>query len=108
MDVPACPGCRERDQRIAALEQQVAALQAAVQELRDQLGRNATNSSLPPSANPPSAPKPVTKKPTGKRPGGQPGHPPHLRLRLPPPRVNQVVPYVPSHCERCSTPLPHE
>src|SRR5690348_5065514 len=108
MDVPACPGCRARDQRIAALEQQVAALQAAVQELRDQLGRNASNSSLPPSANPPAAPKPVTKKPTGKRPGGQPGHPPHLRLRLPPQRVQQVVPYLPSQCERCHTPLPHE
>src|SRR5262245_9721345 len=107
MDVPACPGCRERDQRIAALAQQVAALQAAVQELRDQLGRNASNSSLPPSANPPAAPKPVTQKPTGKRPGAQPGQPPRLRRRLPPERVNQVVPHVPTHCDRCHTPLPH-
>jgi transposase len=108
MDVPACPGCRERDQRIVALEQQVAALQAAVHELRDQLGRNASNSSLPPSANPPGAPQPVAKKPTGRKPGGPPGHPPPLRLRLPPERVNRVVPYVPSQCDRCQAPLPPE
>jgi hypothetical protein len=72
MATVTCPGCLERDERIAALERRVAELEA-------RLGTNATNSGLPPSANPPSAPKPVTKKRTGKKPGGQPGHPPLLR-----------------------------
>ena len=71
-----CPGCQERDARIAALERQVAEWQAAVRDLSARLGTNATNSGTPPSANPPGAPKPVTKQRTGKRPGGQPGHPP--------------------------------
>src|SRR5579884_280199 len=101
MDVPVCPGCRDRDQRIAALEQQLAALQAVVAALRDQLGRNATNSSLPPSANPPAAPKPVVKKPTGRKSGAQPGHEPHLRQRLPAERLTEVVRLVPPQCRSC-------
>jgi transposase len=106
MDATACPGCRERDARIAALEKQLTALRGAVEELRRQLGRNASNSSTPPSANPPCAPPPVGKQPTGRRPGGQPGHPPHLKERLPPQRVTRVVQYLPKVCGRCQTPLP--
>jgi transposase len=94
-----CPGCLERDERIAALERRVAELEA-------RLGTNATNSGLPPSANPPDAPKPVTKKRTGKKPGGQPGHPAHLRRRLPPERLDEIIPFVPDRCSRCQEPLP--
>ncbi len=75
MPEPECQGCRELQRRVAELEDLVRDLQA-------RLGLNATNSSLPPSANPPQAPKPVVKTPTGRKPGGQPGHPPHLRLAL--------------------------
>ncbi|HLX75156.1 MAG TPA: IS66 family transposase [Terriglobales bacterium] len=103
-----CPGCQERDARIAALEQQVAELQAAVRDLTARLGTNATNSGTPPSANPPGAPKPVTKQRTGKKPGGQPGHPPRLKQRLPPERLHQVIPFVPSHCDRCQELLPSQ
>lgn len=101
-----CPGCRERDVRIAALEKQVAELQALVRDLHGRLGVNSSNSSVPPSANPPAAPKPVVKTPTGKKPGGQPGHPGHHRLRLPPERVQHVVPFVPTTCQHCHGPLP--
>ncbi len=101
-----CPGCQERDARIAALERQVAEWQAAVRDLSARLGTNATNSGTPPSANPPGAPKPVTKQRTGKRPGGQPGHPPRWKRRLPPERLAKVIPFVPSHCGRCHEPLP--
>jgi transposase len=94
-----CPGCRQRDARIAALEQRVAELEA-------RLGQNASNSSLPPSANPPAAPKPVTKEPTGRKPGGQPGHAPCQRVRLPAERLAAVVPYVPTTCNRCQADLP--
>jgi hypothetical protein len=77
-----CPGCLERDERIAALERRVAELEALVRDLTARLNTNATNSGTPPSANPPNAPKPVTKKRTGKPPGGQPGHTAQQRLRL--------------------------
>ena len=86
MSAPSCPGCRERDERLAALE-------ARVRELEAQLGRNASNSSVPPSANPPQAPKPVVKPPTGKKRGAQPGHPPVLRRRTPPEGLREVIPF---------------
>ncbi len=76
MATVTCPGCLERDQRIAALEPAWPNSKALVRDLNARLGANATNSGTPPSANPPGAPKPVTKTPTGKKPGGQPGHPP--------------------------------
>src|SRR6185312_16424780 len=106
MEVVTCPGCLERDKRIAALERRVAELELLVRDLLDRLGQNATNSGTPPSANPPQAPKPVTKKRTGKPAGAQPGHPPQLRRRLPPEQLHTVVPFVPTHCARCAEPLP--
>ena len=112
MDEPQCPGCRERDARIAKLEAEVvelrklvvvvAQLQERVRELEARLGQNSSNSSIPPSANPPQAPPPVVKKPTGRKPGGQPGHPPHLRLRLPADRLTEPTNnYWPERCEAC-------
>jgi transposase len=99
MDAPSCPGCRDRDARIADLEQRVAALEA-------QLGRNSSNSSLPPSANPLDAPKPVVKKKSIRKPGGQPGHPPHLKQLLPLERVNHIHAFVPPQCDHCHADLP--
>ncbi len=105
---PECQGCRERDARIARLEQQVAELLALIRDLEARLGQNASNSSIPPSANPAQAPPPVRKKPTGRRPGGQPGHTAHLRLRLPPERLTEpIVHYLPDICEACQDDLPH-
>lgn len=103
MNATGCCGCQQRDQRIAALEAQVKELQETLRQL---LGRNASNSSVPPSANPPGAPKPVTHKPSGRKPGGQPGHAAHQRLRLPAELVTQVKDLLPSHCEQCHKPLP--
>ena len=108
MAEPSCPGCRERDALVAALQGRLTALEARVRELEARLGRNASNSSLPPSANPPSAPAPVVKRPTGRGPGAQPGHPPILRQRLPADRVNHLRVLVPTHCRRCQAPLPAE
>jgi transposase len=102
-----CQGCRERDARIARLEQKVAELLARVRELEAQVGRNASNSSMPPSANPPQAPPPVRKQPTGRKPGGQPGHTAHLRVRLPAERLTEpTVHYVPDSCAVCQDDLP--
>lgn len=96
-----------REERIAALEQQVSTLTARLGELEARLGQNASNSSLPPSANPPGAPPPVHKTPTGRQPGGQPGHAAHLRARLPAERLTEpTVHYRPQRCEGCQQPLP--
>src|SRR5436853_1683111 len=108
MDHPDCPGCRERDARIARLEQQVAELLVRIRDLEARLGQNASNSSIPPSANPPEAPPPVRKQPTGRKPGGQPGHTAHLRQRLPAERVTATVHYRPPTCAACQHDLPQE
>ncbi|MBV8455330.1 MAG: IS66 family transposase [Acetobacteraceae bacterium] len=93
---------------LEAALQRIAALEAQVRDLQAQLQRNASNSSIPPSANPPNAPKPVTKTPTGRKPGGQLGHRGHHRRRLPQDRVNHVVSYVPMTSARCQGALPAE
>ncbi|NLF32247.1 MAG: hypothetical protein GX591_15335 [Planctomycetes bacterium] len=112
MNVPDCPGCRERDAiiaqllaKIAVLEARVAELEQRVAELQARLNANSSNSSLPPSADPPSAPKPPTQRPTGRKPGGQPGHRGHTRRRLAP---DQIVIHAPTHCDRCQAELPPE
>jgi transposase len=97
----ACPQCIELQKRIVELE-------ALVRDLQERLNQNSSNSSIPPSANPLGAPKPVSKVPTGRQPGGQTGHPGHHRHRLPPQRVNQIVPYVPTTCTQCQASLPAE
>ena len=97
---PTCAGCRELLKRLAELE-------AKLRDLEARLGQNASNSSIPPSANPPQAPPPVVKKPTGRKPGGQPGHTAHLRARLPAQRLTEpTVHYLPNVCEACQHRLP--
>jgi transposase len=99
MDPSACPGCIEREARIAALERRLADLEA-------RLNTNSSNSSTPPSANPLGAPKPVRKPKSKRKRGGQPGHPPHLKELLPPERVTRTRTLVPEHCSQCQAPLP--
>lgn len=108
MEPPECPGCRQRDALIAALREQITALEARVRDLEERLNRNSSNSSVPPSADPPTAPTPVVKKPTGRKPGGQPGHPAQVRQRLPAERVQHVRRFVPRHCQHCQAALPAE
>jgi transposase len=107
MAEPLCPGCQQRDRRIAELEGRVADLEGTVRDLLARLGQNSSNSSIPPSANPPQAPPPVRKQPTGRQPGSQPGHPAHLRRRLPPERLTEPIRHaLPDLCEACQDDLP--
>lgn len=99
MPEPECQGCRELQGRVAELE-------VLVRELQAQLGINATNSSMPPSANPAAAPKPVVKKPTGRKPGGQPGHPAHERVRVAVDQLKETIRFVPQVCKHCQAKLP--
>ncbi|MHB1557773.1 MAG: DUF6444 domain-containing protein [Isosphaeraceae bacterium] len=87
-----CPECARWRRELDAALARIAALEDQVRELLAQLGRNSSNSSMPPSADPTGTPPPVVKPPTGRRPAGQPGHPGHHRRRLPPDRVHRIVP----------------
>ena len=99
MDASACPGCSERDARIADLKRRLAEAEA-------RLKTNATNSSTPPSANPLGADKPVKKKKSKRKRGGQPGHRPHLKQLLPPEQVTTTEHFVPKECSNCQAELP--
>jgi transposase len=103
-----CQGCVQRDALIATLQQRIEDLERQVHELQQRLAVNASNSSIPPSANPPSALPPVVKRPSGRKSGGQPGHKGHQRSRLPAERLQHVIALIPNHCECCHSPLPQQ
>jgi transposase len=102
MEQPQCPGCRERDARIAKLEAKVLALEGQLRDLVDKL--------KPPTPSRPAPKQPAApaKKPSGRQPGGQDGHPAHLKRRLPPERVDHVVRFVPQRCRKCAADLPQK
>jgi transposase len=106
MDASVCPGCSERDARIADLEGRLIESERRLAELEARLKTNASNSSTPPSANPLGADKPVKKKKSKRKRGGQPDHPPHLKQLLPPERVKRTKHFVPEECSSCHAPLP--
>jgi transposase len=94
---------------IRALEARVAALEAMVQQLRDQRQQNSHTSSRPPSSDPPQAvAKRPRRPPSGRRPGGQPGHEGQTRALVPVEEVNVVIPVKPERCRRCQQPLQGE
>jgi transposase len=100
MDVADCPGCRQRDTRLAELEARILALEGQVRDLLDQR-------QPPPPGRPltPAPPAPA-KTPTGRKPGGQAGHAPHLKTLVPPERVQHVIAFRPEPCDQCHAPLP--
>jgi transposase len=100
-ETAGCPGCQRLQARVAELEGMVRDLAAQVKDLTARL----QGKQPPPRAAAEMPPAPA-KKPTGRRPGGQPGHPPHLKQRLPPEFVANTVTYVPPTCEHCQARLP--
>jgi transposase len=101
MPDPSCPGCRELERRVQELE-------AQIRDLLAKQKTNASNSSIPPSANPLGADKPVKKEKSERKRGGQPGHEPKLKQMLPPERVTRTEVFVPEECSGCHAPLPRE
>ena len=84
---------------------QIAQLQREVAELKAQLTKNSTNSSVPPSAAHPHA-KPTSAKPKSKRRrGGQPGHDKHERALVALEDCQAVVACIPIECRRCGRAL---
>jgi len=112
-----------KDRRIAELEAEVAELRAElaemkvlkaelaemkelVRELKAQLGRNSTNSSLPPSRDGVEARANRTRKAKSKRRrGGQKGHQRSMRELAPPEEVDETHNIRPKICGGCSQPL---
>ena len=94
------------DAVFAAVERlgaQVAALQAEVQALREQLAGNSRNSHRPPSSDRSPRPPRSQRGQSGKPRGGQPGHQGEtLRLVATPDRV---VSHRPTHCAACGATL---
>ena len=87
---------------IHALEARVAALEATIEPLREQLQQNSRTSSRPPSSDPPQAlAKRPRRAPSGRRPGGQPGHEGHARALVPVEQVAVIIPVTPERCWRC-------
>ena len=87
---------------IRALENRVAALEATVQQLREQVQQTSRTSSRPPSSDPPQAlGKRPRREPTGRRPGGPPGHEGQARALVPVEEVDVVVPVKPERCQHC-------
>src|SRR6266702_4501672 len=81
----SCPNCRRLEARLAALEATVARLQEQLAAAR----KDSATSSKPPSSDIVKPPKPPP--PEGqdtRRSGGQPGHPKHERDLFPPEQVN--------------------
>jgi transposase len=107
-EASGCPECQRLRGELDAALRRIAELEALVHELRLRLDQNASNSSIPPSANPLGAPRPVVKPRSRRKRGGQPGHPGSFRRRLPPERVHAVVDHVPESCAACRAALPHE
>ena len=94
------------EQRLAALEAQVTALQV-------QLQQNSQNSSRPPSSDGPQVKRKPPRPPSGRKRGAQPGHPLSQRVLVPVAEVEEVMPCKPTHCRRCggalqgTDPQPH-
>jgi transposase len=108
---------RKRDDVLALLQLQFAALRAEnerlrerVAELEERLGQNSGNSSKPPSSDGPGSRRPRESKKSRNRRrrnrGGQPGHQGSHRTLLPPEQVDRIVDHYPAQCESCWEPLP--
>jgi transposase len=93
--------------RTADLEQKVEDLTKLVLTLKEQLDRNSSNSNKPPSSDTPAQKDERRGKGgTGGKRGGQPGHSGSKRELVPPEQVNEFKDLFPPECENCWAPLP--
>ena len=102
--------CHQGEEAVIELFDQliaiILALTERVQQLEDQIAKNSSNSSKPPSSD--GFQKPQTRslrRPSGKKSGGQPGHKGHTLKAVANPDhiyVHQV-----SHCRYCRNSLDH-
>lgn len=97
------------EKQLAELRQQVAQvddLKAEINELRERLGQNSTNSSKPPSSDPPSSQAKSSSEPKErKKRGAQPGHQGTARTLKPELEGDQVIDLKPPNCTQCGRDL---
>ncbi|MEW6737273.1 MAG: IS66 family transposase [Acidobacteriota bacterium] len=83
------------------LEPRITALEEENRYLREQLGRNSSNSSQPPSTDAPDKKVEKKKPSSGKKRGGQKGHRGHWRELLPSEECQKVEDCYPQQCRKC-------
>ena len=94
---------------LAAQAAKFEALEALVQRLMAELGRDSTNSNKPPSSDGPGASAAKARKTRdkkGRKRGGQKGHRGSHRALVAPDDVDEVIDMFPAHCDCCHGPLP--
>ena len=92
---------RQQQERIAALEKQVADLSAQVARL----SKNSSNSSKPPSSDIVKPPPPPAPNGAPRHIGGQPGHARHERPPFEPRQITRRVDYRLARCPDCGAAL---
>ena len=83
------------------LAAQVCTLEAEIAELKERLGQDSHNSSLPPSSDSPFRKWRNIHAPSGRKQGAQPGHPGAGRKLLPIEIVDQIIELRPASCKSC-------
>jgi len=86
-------------------ERRIAALEAEVAALKEQLQQNSQNSSRPPSTDGPQVKRTPPRVRSGRKRGAQPGHPRYERTVLPVEQVTEVIACKPQWCRRCGEAL---
>ena len=82
---------------------QIEALKAEAALLRERIGQNSRNSSLPPSSDSPFGEQQKDYKPSGLKRGAQPGHKGAGRRLLPVAEVDQIIELRPAGCRACQS-----
>ncbi len=92
------------EKKLAALEAkeiEVERLKTEVAALRERLGQNSSNSSLPPSSDAPHQHRPARREPSGKKQGAQVGHQGAGRNLKSAEEVDHLVDLRPERCRSC-------
>lgn len=102
----SCPECAELRELVTSQSLLIAKLQARIEQLEEQLGRNSSNSSKPPSSDARHGARKVRKKGSGRKKGGQLGRTGASRELLE--EVDHVFELVPTECAQCGNALEGE
>jgi transposase len=86
---------------IASYEQRIVALEAEVAALKEQLQQNSQNSSRPPSTDGPTVKRAPPRESSGRKRGAQPGHLRYERTVVALEQVTEVIACQPPQCRRC-------